>query len=124
MVETKPTILIVDDEPSCRVALRIALEDEYELLEAESGEETLRILQERKDIDLVLLDYLLPPGIDGLEVLTRMKVSGYEIPVILVTGKGSEEVAVKAWRLGVRNYIIKPPKVTALLHFLDRIVPC
>ncbi len=118
MVENKSTILIVDDEPSCREALRMALEDDYVLLEAESGEEALRILQKGQDIDLVLLDYLLPPGMDGLEVLARMRACGYKTPVILVTGRGSEQVAVKALRLGVRNYIMKPFKV----HELQTIV--
>ena len=77
MERDKPTILIVDDDPSIRVALREVLEDNYNLVEAETGEETLTILQERQDIDLVLLDYFLPPGIDGLEVLARMKALDY-----------------------------------------------
>jgi YesN/AraC family two-component response regulator len=49
----------------------------------------------------------LPPGIDGLEVLTRMRALGYKTPVILVTGHGSEELVARALRLGIKNYVIK-----------------
>jgi YesN/AraC family two-component response regulator len=122
MERDKPTILIVDDDHFFRIALREVLEDDYNLVEAETGEKALRILQERGDIDLILLDYLLPPGIDGLEVLERMKTLEYKIPVILVTGKGSEEVAVEAFRLGVRNCIIKPFGVNELQQLLKNIL--
>ena len=69
MSDEKRTLLIVDDEPSCREAFCVALEDDYNFIEAETGEKALEILQSREDIGLVILDYLLLPGIDGLEVL-------------------------------------------------------
>jgi two-component system response regulator YesN len=122
MIDEKHTLLIVDDEPSCREAFCVALEDDYNLIEAETGEQALEILQSREDLDLVLLDYLLPPGIDGLEVLERMRGLRCEIPVIFVTGKGSEEVAVEAFRLGVKEYIIKPFKVKELLMVIKGIL--
>lgn len=110
----RSTLLIVDDEPSVRIAFAEALGDDYNLMEADAGVETLEILQSREDIDLVLLDYLLPPGIDGLKVLKKMKALECKVPVIMVTGKGSEEVAVKAFKLGARNYITKPFRVKEL----------
>jgi YesN/AraC family two-component response regulator len=112
-VEIK-SFLIVDDEPSCRETFHVALEDEYRLIDAEIGEKALEILQSREDIDLVLLDYYLPPGIDGLEVLERMRKLKCEVPVVIVTGKGSEEVCRKAFKMGVQDYIQKPFKVGEL----------
>ena len=114
IIDDIPTLLIVDDEPSCREAFCVALEDEYTLIEAETGEQALEILQSREDIGLVLLDYLLPPGIDGLEVLERMRKLKCEVPVIIVTGKGSEEVCRSAFKIGVQDYIQKPFKVEEL----------
>ena len=122
MIEDNPILLIVDDELSCRETFRIALEDEYHLIEAETGEQALNIVKVRQDIDLVFLDYLLPPGMDGLEVLERMKELKYEIPVIIVTGKGSEEVAVKAFKFGAKDYIIKPFKVQNLRAAIEEIL--
>lgn len=116
----KPTLLFVDDDPAARAALVVALEDVYDLVEAASGEETLRVLQERKDIDLVLLDSLLPPGIDGLEVMSRMKGLRCEVPVIMVTGKGSEQLVVEAFRSGVKNYVIKLFRVTELREIVGK----
>ena len=110
----RPTLLIVDDEYSCREAFCMALEDEYDLIEAATGEEALNMLSTREVINLVLLDYFLPPGINGLEVIQRMKKSNCSVPVIIITGKGSEEVAVKAFRLGAKDYIRKPFKVEDL----------
>ena len=121
MIEEKRTFLIVDDECACREAFRIALEDDYNLIEAETGEKALEILQRREDIGLVLLDYLLPPGIDGLDVLGRMRELRYEVPVIVVTGKGSEEVCRSAFKMGVRDYIQKPFKVGELRATVRRV---
>lgn len=87
MIADRSTLPVVDDELSCRESLFVTLEDDYNLIEAGTGEETLSILRRREDIDLVLLDYLLPPGIDGLEVLERMKDLECEVPLIIVMGK-------------------------------------
>ncbi|UCE17376.1 MAG: response regulator [Gemmatimonadota bacterium] len=121
MIEDKRTFLIVDDECACREAFRIALEDEYNLIEAETGEKALEILQRREKIDLVLLDFLLPPGIDGLKVLERMRELNCEVPVIVVTGKGTEEVCRSAFKMGVRDYIQKPFKVNELRETIKRV---
>jgi two-component system response regulator YesN len=122
MTDEKRTLLIVDDEPSCREAFCVALEDDYSLVEVETGEQALEILQSREDISLVLLDFLLPPGIDGLKVFERMKEFDCNIPVIIVTGKGSEKVAVEAFRLGARDYITKPFKVRELQGIIEDIL--
>jgi two-component system response regulator YesN len=103
--------------------LREVLEDDFHLIEAETGEGALTILQERQGIDLVLLDYLLPPGIDGLEILRKTKELEYDVPVVMVTGKGSEEVAVEAFRFGSRDYIVKPFKVKKLREIISKNIP-
>jgi two-component system response regulator YesN len=112
MPESKQVVLIVEDEEAVRAPYDVTLSDEYDLLMAETGEEALDVLHQGKDIDLILLDYLLPSGIDGLEVLERMK--DCKIPVIVVTGKGSERICQEAFRLGVDDYITKPFKVEEL----------
>ncbi len=101
------SILIVDDEPGIRELLGQILGDEgYETAEAASGEEALTLL-ERELYDLVLLDLWLP-GIDGLEVLRRLREAGYQVPVIVISGHASGEQAVAAVREGARDFLEKP----------------
>jgi len=103
----KHTILIVDDEENIRLSLKGGLEDEgYNTLMAPSGEDALRII-EKQDVDLILLDIWMP-GKDGLQILEELKNSGYTIPVIIMTGHGSIETAIRATRLGALDFIEKP----------------
>jgi two-component system response regulator YesN len=118
----RATLLIVDDDPSCREAFCLALEDEYLLIETDSGNDALNILTSGQNIDLMLLDYLLPPGIDGLEALERMRELKCEVPVIIVTGKGSEDICRNAFKLGVQDYIQKPFKVDELRAAIKEIL--
>jgi YesN/AraC family two-component response regulator len=100
------SILILDDDPDILDAVRIALSPPHEVYTAQSGMEALGIAQERA-LDLVLLDYLLP-DVSGLKVLRALKQAYPSLLVILMTGFGSEEVAVEAFRGGVRDYLKKP----------------
>ncbi len=101
------TILIVDDEPGIRELLGQILSDEgYEIASAASGEEALSLM-ERELYDLVLLDLWLP-GIDGLEVLRRIREGGQQVPVIVISGHASGEQAVAAVREGARDFLEKP----------------
>ena len=102
-------ILIVDDEPLIRQSLAGVLEDEgYQTRAVETGEECLEEIA-RSSYDLVLLDVWLP-GIDGLETLTRLQ----EIPfvsrpvVVIISGHGTIETAVKATKLGAFDFLEKP----------------
>jgi two-component system, NtrC family, nitrogen regulation response regulator NtrX len=102
-------ILVVDDEPGIRQSLSGVLEDEgYVVTTAASGEECLEVLP-GGGVELVLLDIWLP-GIDGMEVLTRIQ----EIPidarpeVVVISGHGSVEAAVKATKLGAYDFLEKP----------------
>ena len=100
-------ILIVDDERGIRETLRAVLEDEgFECETAASGEECLRVV-ERRAFGCVLLDVWLP-GIDGLETLERMKDAGSDASVVMISGHGNIETAVRATKLGAFDFIEKP----------------
>lgn len=103
----KSRILVVDDEHLIRWSLEQNLKKQgYDVTVAGSGEDALRILQEETP-DLVLLDIQLP-GINGLEVLEKIKELEDDVVVIMVTALGVLETAVKAMRLGAHDYINKP----------------
>jgi two-component system nitrogen regulation response regulator NtrX len=100
-------ILIIDDEEGIRISLRGILEDEdHEVVEAESGEEGLNILESRRP-DLVFLDIWLP-GMDGLAVLDETRERFADMPVIMISGHGNIETAVSAIQKGAFNFIEKP----------------
>ena len=102
-----PSILIVDDEASIRQALAEVLEDEgYTAAQAESGEACLEALSQRA-FDVVLLDIWLP-GIDGLETLGRIREAEAAPEVIMISGHGTIETAVRATKLGAYDFLEKP----------------
>jgi len=101
------TILIVDDEKSMRDFLKILLAKEgYEVVTAADGEQALNVLAET-DVNLVISDIRMP-GIDGLELLARIKDSEEDIPVIMITAFASPNDAVQAMKSGAYDYISKP----------------
>jgi two-component system NtrC family sensor kinase len=113
-------ILVIDDSQRIRAVLRQAiLEPEgYTVLTAHDGQDGLeRALEEHPD--LILLDVYMP-RMTGLEVLQRLHEAQYEWPVILMTSHGSEETAVQAFRLGVRDYLRKPFKIGEVLACVQR----
>ena len=104
------TVLIVDDEEGIRRSLSGVLQDEGMSVEtAATGEECLALF-ERRVFSCVLLDVWLP-GIDGIETLERLKSTYPETPVIMISGHGSIETAVRATRLGALDFIEKPLQV-------------
>ncbi|MEP7271070.1 MAG: sigma-54 dependent transcriptional regulator, partial [Acidobacteriota bacterium] len=101
------SILIVDDEPGIRQSLRGVLEDEgFVVAAVGSGEECLRALDERL-YNCILLDVWLP-GMDGLQTLERVKAIYPEVSVIMISGHGKIETAVRATKLGAFDFIEKP----------------
>jgi two-component system nitrogen regulation response regulator NtrX len=110
----KQKILIVDDELSILQSLNGILGDEgYGVIQASSGEEALEKV--RKDPpDLVLLDIWMP-GIDGMTVLDEIKKLFPLIPVIIISGHGNIETAVKATRMGAFDFIEKPLSIERVL---------
>ncbi len=112
------TICIVDDEPSILNTLSSILEDEgYQVMVAKTGEEALKVIQ-MEPPDIVILDIWMP-GLDGLEVLKRVREQFPNMMVIMMSGHGSVETAVKATKLGAYDYLEKPldlEKVTILVR--------
>jgi two-component system nitrogen regulation response regulator NtrX len=103
----KDWVLVVDDEAGVRASLAGILGDEgYAVSTVESGEAALEALEARR-FDLVLLDVWLP-GQDGLEVLRRIRERDAELPVVVISGHGTIETAVKAVRLGAQDFVEKP----------------
>ena len=109
-----PSILIVDDEPSIVQSLKGLLSDEgFEVMSAPNGYEALKTI-ERESPDLVLLDIWMP-GIDGIETLKEIKANNPFIQVIVITGHGNVETAVKATKLGAFDLIEKPLSIDKVI---------
>jgi two-component system, NtrC family, response regulator len=102
----RPVILVVDDDPGLRESFRLILEDEYEVLDVPDGAQALDIVRSCQ-VDLVLLDIRLP-GMDGLEVLERIKALDEQLDVILITAVKTLRTAVSAMKLGALDYLTKP----------------
>jgi len=111
------SVLIVDDEDSIRESLAGVLEDEgYTPEGAESGEACLELLH-RKAFDLVLLDIWLP-GIDGLDVLEKIRELENPPEVVIISGHGTIETAVRATKLGAFDFLEKPLSIDKTLILL------
>jgi two-component system nitrogen regulation response regulator NtrX len=104
---TPPVALVVDDEASIRTALSGVLKDEgYDVIEAPDGAGALAAVGEHAP-DVVLLDIWMP-GMDGIEVLTRLKAMQPALPVVIMSGHGTIETAVRATKLGAYDFVEKP----------------
>ena len=108
-MSSPPTVLVVDDDDVTRMILRMTLEnDDFRVVEAQDGAAALASVEDH-DVDLVLLDNRLP-GIDGLEVLRRLRLDGRHagLPVILVTGDDDVPQRVRGLHAGADDYVVKP----------------
>ena len=103
----KKSILVVDDEAGVRSSLKAVLEDEGYKVEAVASAETALNLLNAHPYDLVLLDIWLP-GMDGMEALEIIRDREVDAAVLMISGHGTIESAVKAIQLGAYNYIEKP----------------
>ena len=113
-------VLVIDNK---RDAVQLITESvlrphAYSYTVANNGEEGFRLALE-KEPDLIITD-LRTPRMSGLEILEALQAEGRDIPVILMTLYGSEETAIQAFRLGAKDYIIKPFKVEEMLEAIDR----
>jgi two-component system nitrogen regulation response regulator NtrX len=109
-----PSILVVDDEPTILQSLSGLLSDEgFEVETASNGYEALKII-ETQSPDLVLLDIWMP-GIDGIETLKEIKKESPHIQVIMITGHGTIETAIKASKLGAFDFIEKPLSIDEVI---------
>lgn len=112
------TILAIDDEMSIRESYRMILSDTYRTYLAGDGATGLQILSE-KHVDLILLD-LTMPGMSGMDFLEHMDSRGEMVPVLIVTGSNTVDIAVKAMKKGAREFVIKPFDVDDLLKLVER----
>jgi len=104
------TVLIVDDDPTQRRLLRAVVEKHgFSTLQAEDGDTALNMALgvSGKDIDIILLD-LVMPGRGGMNTLSELQKSRRDLPVIVLTGKGSIDTVVSAMQAGARDFIVKP----------------
>ena len=112
-------ILVVDDEPQMRRALRVSLNAHgHEVVEAVSGEEALRKL-DAEPCDFVLLD-LNMPGVGGMAACRTIR-AGSEVPIIVVSIRGSEQDKVAALKAGADDYVTKPFGVPELLARVEAV---
>src|SRR5580692_8386946 len=114
-------ILIVDDETNVRLNFRMTLETEgYEVIEVSSGEAAVELLGEHS-FALAILDIRMP-GMDGLELLAKMRESGIRVPAMIVTAYSDVPNAVKAMKLGAIDFLQKPLRPEDLRRIVAEIL--
>lgn len=108
------TILVVDDESRMRKLIKdFLMTKNYNILEAENGEEALKIYEQNKEkVSLILLDVMMPK-LDGWSVLRQIRQENKNIPIVMLTARAEEQDELFGFELGVDEYITKPfsPKI-------------
>ncbi len=117
---SKEKILVIDDEKNIRDQLSRCLAPKYEVFTAVNGEDCLKMFEE-KEFDLTLLDMKLP-GIDGMEVLSKIKEMDETAIVIMITGYGNVKTAVKTMKLGAVDYLRKPFNCDEIEAIVSRVL--
>ena len=119
MPSTKGTILIVDDEKNALSSVSRGLKLEgYTALTASSGEEAVEVCA-AEAVDLVLLDIIMPGGMNGIEALKKLRQTQPDLNVVMMSAQQDIETAVKAMELGARNYLVKPKSVSEILQTVN-----
>lgn len=106
-------ILIVDDDPDIRQVLRLLLQGLYSVSEAADGAEAVRLIQEQKDTDLIILDVMMP-GMDGYAACDALRAYT-NAPVLFLTAKSAEADRISAYRSGGDDFLSKPFSKAELL---------
>ncbi len=120
MLNMSYQILIVDDDSEFREEIHECLKD-YKVIEASNGMEALEILKKPHAIDLVILDVSMP-GLLGTEVLKKIRDKSRDLPVVILTGHSSKDVAIEALKGHATDYIEKPFEVRKFLSIVQRIL--
>lgn len=117
-IDIRRKILIVEDEADLITYYSYVLSDDYKIITASSGNCALKHIKDLEDVHLAIIDYKLP-DISGIEILKRIKNTRPSIPVIIVTAYGDEEVALKSFRYGAKDYIKKPFSLNELMKKIE-----
>jgi DNA-binding NtrC family response regulator len=118
MPEQRKRVLVVDDELGVRESIRILLSGDYEISSVTSGDVALDAIQ-RERPHLVLLDIIMP-GMDGMELLERVRVTDPGLPIVILTATKTVKTAVAAMKLGAFDYLQKPFDVDELRLVVER----
>ncbi len=114
MKEQKAKILIIEDEKKISALIRKGLEEEkYSVDDAYDGEKGEQLAL-KQHFDLIILDIMLPKK-DGIQVLSALRTSNIETPILMLTAKGTVEDRVKGLDAGADDYLVKPFAITELL---------
>jgi len=111
-------ILVIDDDNSIQKSFSNLFGKEYKVLNGYNGKEGLKILSS-EEVDLVFLDYRMP-GMDGLEILKKIKKMEPDLPVVMITAHGSFETVIEAISLGAYDYIEKPLDIDKITIIVKR----
>jgi len=120
-MKSRARILVVDDEPDVADILRQALEiGNYTVTTTSHSRKALPLIEEFKP-DLVLLD-LMMPELDGLQVLAAIQDHKLKVPVVMMTGFSSMETAIKAIRMGAKDYLTKPLNLLEIESLVSKLI--
>jgi DNA-binding response OmpR family regulator len=121
-VETGKTVLVVDDEENLRdFTAALIRKRGHRTLTASDGNQALGLLGSGEAVDLLVLDVVMP-GPSGLETLAEIRKLGYDLPVVLLTGRSRDEDLIGGYQHGADYYITKPLKAPALLNIVDYLI--
>jgi len=117
MATTKPKLLVIDDEEGVRTAMKLLLEEEYDIVFAENGDEGIKIVSNPNDIDLITVDMKMP-GKNGIETIVEIRKINKTIPLVVVSGWDAKEVMYDSIQSGANGFITKPLKQDNVLKEL------
>ena len=114
-------ILVVDDSATVRQQLRLALAPEgYEVIEARDGAEGLEQMIQVVDLSMAICDVNMPV-MDGIEMITRVREKGLEIPLLMLTTEGQPSLIKKAKAAGAKGWIVKPFDAKLLVKAVQKL---
>ena len=107
MTDAQPKVLVVDDEPNIVELLQVSLRFQgFDVVTASGGEEALKVAEESRP-DAFILDVMMP-GMDGFELLTKLRETGHDGPVLFLTAKDAVEDKIHGLTIGADDYVVKP----------------
>jgi two-component system chemotaxis response regulator CheY len=121
----KGKIMVVDDEEDVRETIKLQLEAEnYNVIEAENGEEAIKLLRSEDNLmncGLILCDIRMPK-VNGIEYIDYLKEQAPGIPVVVITGYPDTELAVGLMNKGVKDYLVKPVESEKLMKVVNKLI--